>query len=236
MDIGLNTANLAAIVIITLLTLLNTFGVKLGASVQNVFTSAKVLALAAVVLVGLVAKNSAAIAANFGPGWHNFWAGAGWHTTHAVQVGVGGPTAFVGLLTVVAVVQVGSLFSADAWNNVTFTAGEIENPRRNLPLSLALGTGVVLLLYIFCNFVYLSVLPMAGLDRRSHPRRSRHSVRHAGPRSHSHNGIGLRRHRRQADGRRHPHLHLRLRQRNAPRRSARLLRHGPRRPLLPLCR
>ena len=168
MDIGLNTANLAAIVIITLLTLLNTFGVKLGASVQNVFTSAKVLALAAVVLVGFVAKNSAAIAANFtgaagaGTGWHSFWAGASWHTHHAVQVGVGGPTAFVGLLTVVAVVQVGSLFSADAWNNVTFTAGEIENPRRNLPLSLALGTGVVLLLYIFCNFVYLSVLPMAG--------------------------------------------------------------------------
>jgi APA family basic amino acid/polyamine antiporter len=162
MDIGLNTANLAAILIITLLTLLNTFGVKLGASVQNVFTSAKVLALAAVVLVGFIAKNTAAIASNFGTGWHNFWAGAGWHTHHAVQVGVGGPTAFVGLLTVVAVVQVGSLFSADAWNNVTFTAGEIENPRRNLPLSLALGTGVVLLLYIFCNFVYLSVLPMAG--------------------------------------------------------------------------
>jgi APA family basic amino acid/polyamine antiporter len=162
MDIGLNTANLAAIVIITLLTLLNTFGVKLGASVQNVFTSAKVLALAAVVLVGLVAKNSAAIAANFGVGWHSSWAGASWHTHHAVQVGVGGPTAFVGLLTVVAVVQVGSLFSADAWNNITFTAGEIENPRRNLPLSLALGTGVVLLLYIFCNFVYLSVLPMVG--------------------------------------------------------------------------
>jgi APA family basic amino acid/polyamine antiporter len=162
MDIGLNTANLAAIVIITLLTLLNTFGVKLGASVQNVFTSAKVLALAAVVLVGFVAKNAIAAAANFGTGWHSFWAGASWHTQHAVQVGVGGPTAFVGLLTVVAVVQVGSLFSADAWNNVTFTAGEIENPRRNLPLSLALGTGVVLLLYIFCNFVYLSVLPMAG--------------------------------------------------------------------------
>ncbi len=162
MDIGLNTANLAAIVIITLLTLLNTFGVKLGSSVQNVFTSAKVLALMGVVLVGLVAKNAAAIAANFGAGWPNFWAGAGWHTSHAVQVGVGGPTAFVGLLTVVAVVQVGSLFSADAWNNVTFTAGEIENPKRNLPLSLAIGTGVVLLLYIACNFVYLSVLPMAG--------------------------------------------------------------------------
>ena len=162
MDIGLNTANLTAIVIITLLTLLNTFGVKLGSSVQNVFTSAKVLALMAVVLVGIVAHNAAAIAANFGAGWANFWAGAGWHTLHPVQVGIGGPTEFVGLLTVVAVVQVGSLFSSDAWNNVTFTAGEIENPRRNLPLSLALGVGIVQLLYLACNFVYLSVLPMAG--------------------------------------------------------------------------
>jgi APA family basic amino acid/polyamine antiporter len=62
----------------------------------------------------------------------------------------------------VAVVQVGSLFSSDAWNNVTFTAGEIKNPKRNLPLSLAIGTGVVLLLYVLCNFVYLSVLPMVG--------------------------------------------------------------------------
>ncbi|HEY4379916.1 MAG TPA: amino acid permease [Acidobacteriaceae bacterium] len=162
MDIGLNTQNLAAIVIITLLTLLNTFGLKMGSAVQNVFTSAKVLALMAVVLVGIVAHNAAAIAANFGAGWTNFWAGAGWHTTHAVQVGVGGPTAFVGFLTVIAVVQVGSLFSSDAWNNVTFTAGEIQNPRRNLPLSLALGVGVVQLLYLACNFVYLSVLPMAG--------------------------------------------------------------------------
>jgi APA family basic amino acid/polyamine antiporter len=162
MDIGLNTANLAAIVVITLLTFTNTRGLKLGSAVQNVFTSAKVLALLAVVLVSVVAKNAAAVAANFGEGWGNFWAGAEWHTLHPVQVGVGGPTVFVGLLTVVAVVQVGSLFSSDAWNNVTFTAGEIENPRRNLPLSLAIGTGVVLLLYVLCNFVYLSVLPMAG--------------------------------------------------------------------------
>jgi APA family basic amino acid/polyamine antiporter len=162
MDIGLNTANLAAIVIIVFLTALNTFGVKLGASVQNVFTSAKVLALAAVVLVGVLASNAAAIAANFGDGWHNFWAGSGWHTLHPVQVGVGGPTALVGLLTVIAVVQVGSLFSSDAWNNVTFTAGEIENPKRNLPLSLALGALAVQALYLLCNFAYLRVLPMAG--------------------------------------------------------------------------
>jgi basic amino acid/polyamine antiporter, APA family len=115
-----------------------------------------------VVLVGLVAKNGTAIAANFGVGWHNFWAGAGWGTLHAVQVGVGGPTVYVGLLTMVAAVQVGSLFSSDSWNNVTFTAGEIKDPKRNIPLSLVIGTGVVLLLYVLCNFVYLSVLPLAG--------------------------------------------------------------------------
>src|SRR6185312_12337330 len=144
------------------LTFTNTLGVKLGAAVQNVFTSAKVLALLGVVAVGVVAKNATAIANNFGAGWSNFWAGASWHTLHPVQVGAGGPTALVGMLTVLAVVQVGSLFSSDAWNNVTFTAGEIRNPKRNLPLSLAIGTGVVLLLYVLCNFVYLSVLPMMG--------------------------------------------------------------------------
>jgi APA family basic amino acid/polyamine antiporter len=164
MDIGLNTANLAAIAIITLLTFSNTLGVKLGAAVQNVFTSAKVLALLGIVAVGLVAKNAAALTANFGAGWHAFFANAGWHTQHAVQVGVGGPIEYVGIFTVIAVVQVGSLFSSDAWNNVTFTAGEIRNPKRNLPLSLAVGTGVVLLLYILCNFVYLSVLPMAAIQ------------------------------------------------------------------------
>jgi APA family basic amino acid/polyamine antiporter len=63
-----------------------------------------------------------------------------------------------------AVAQVGSLFSADAWNNVTFTAGEVKNPSRNLPLSLALGTGVVIALYIACNFVYLVALPLHGTE------------------------------------------------------------------------
>ena len=163
MDIGLNTANLAAIVVIVLLTLLNTFGVKLGASVQNVFTSAKVLALLAVVTVGLLLMSDPKVRIlNFGPGWQNFWAGAGWHTLHPVQVGVGGPTALVGLLTVIAVVQVGSLFSSDAWNNVTFTAGEIRDPKRNIPLSLAIGAGAVQLLYLLCNFAYLNLLPLHG--------------------------------------------------------------------------
>ena len=160
MDFGLSTGNLVSILLLSVLTALNSVGVKLGALIQNVFTSAKLLGLAFIVIFGLVARNATAIAANFANG--GFWRNADWHTLHPVTVGEGGPTALVGLLTVVAVVQVGSLFSSDAWNNVTFTAGEIENPRRNLPLSLALGTGVVLLLYIAVNFIYLAVLPLHG--------------------------------------------------------------------------
>jgi APA family basic amino acid/polyamine antiporter len=167
-NVGLSTANLTAIVIIILLTFTNTRGVKAGALVQNVFTSAKVLALLAVIAVGFVAHNAAAIAANFGAGWHNFFAGASLSQRQQLSIGsflgLGGGSAMVGVLTMLAVVQVGSLFSADAWNNVTFTAGEIRNPKRNLPLSLILGAGTVLVLYIACNFVYLSVLPLAAIQ------------------------------------------------------------------------
>jgi APA family basic amino acid/polyamine antiporter len=130
--------------------------------VQNVFTFAKTAALLGLVLLGIfVGRNAAALAANFGA---NFWRNAGWGALHPVQVGVGGPIALVGTITIIAVAQVGSLFSADAWNNVTFTAGEVRNPQRNLPLALGLGTGAVILLYVLANFVYLSVLPLAGIQ------------------------------------------------------------------------
>ncbi|MBZ5531382.1 MAG: amino acid permease [Acidobacteriia bacterium] len=159
MDVGLNTQNLCGIVIIIFLSVLNTFGLKLGAAVQNVFTIAKVSALAALVFAGIfVGRNAQAVAANFSNFWHN----AALSAQHAVPVGMDGNTVLVGTLTILAVAQVGSLFSADAWNNVTFTAGEVQNPKRNLPLSLALGTGVVILLYISVNFIYLSVLPLNG--------------------------------------------------------------------------
>jgi APA family basic amino acid/polyamine antiporter len=135
----------------------------LGALIQNVFTSAKAISLAAlIVLAFTVGRNPAAIAANFGAGWGNFWANANWGSLHAVQVGVGGPIALVNVVVILAVVQVGSLFSADAWNNVTFTAGEVKNPKRNLPLSLILGTGFVLTVYFLVSVGYLLVLPMHG--------------------------------------------------------------------------
>ncbi len=163
MDIGVNTANLAGLVIIAVLTVVNVFGVRLGALIQNIFTTAKTAALLGLVVLGvLFGRKAVAMAANFGHDFHNFWAGAGWQTLHPLQVGVGGPVTMVGLLTILAVVQTGSLFSADAWNNVTYTAGEVKNPKRNLPLSLVLGTGVVLGLYILANFVYLFALPLHG--------------------------------------------------------------------------
>ncbi|RRA49737.1 APC family permease [Acidipila sp. EB88] len=160
MDLGINTANLAGILITILLTAVNIFGVRLGALVQNIFTTAKTLALLALVLFGVaLGRNHAAIGANFSHG--HFFAGAGLHTLHPLA-GAGGSVMLVGIVTMLAVVQTGSLFSADAWNNVTYTAGEVRNPSRNLPLSLILGTGIVLALYLLSNFVYLFALPLAG--------------------------------------------------------------------------
>ena len=163
MEIGVSTANLVGICVVVLLAVVNIFGVGLGALIQNVFTSAKALSLAALILVAFtVGRNATAWEANFGAGWGAFWHNAGWSTLHPVQVGVGGPMVLVNLLVILAVVQVGSLFSADSWNNITFTAGEVKNPKRNIPLSLVLGTGFVLTIYFLASVAYLLVLPLHG--------------------------------------------------------------------------
>jgi len=155
MDVGLNTQNFVAILVVIVLSIINIFGVKTGAFIQNIFTTAKVSALLGLVIFGIfLGRNAQAVAANFGA---NFWNKSGLGTLHDVGGGV-----LVSTLTALAIAQVGSLFSADAWNNVTFTAGEVKNPSRNLPLSLALGTGVVIALYIACNFIYLGALPLVG--------------------------------------------------------------------------
>ena len=163
MDIGVNTANLTGIVIVFLLAFVNMFGVKLGSVIQNVFTSAKALSLAGLVLLTLtVGRNATAWSANFGANLSEFWKNAGWSSLHPVQVGIGGPIVLVNMLVILAVVQVGSLFSADAWNNITFTAGEVKNPRKNIPLSLIFGTGFVITVYVLATLGYLLVLPMHG--------------------------------------------------------------------------
>ena len=134
MDVGINTQNLMAILLTIFLSFVNVLGVRTGAAIQNIFTAAKVLALTALAVFGFAfCRNPGAMLANF---HGHFWENAGLGALHDIGGGV-----MVGTLTVLAVAQVGSLFSADAWNNVTFTAGEVKNPSRNLPLSLALGTG-----------------------------------------------------------------------------------------------
>ncbi len=161
MEIGVSTANLAGIAIVILLAIVNIFGVGLGALIQNVFTSAKAISLAALILLAFtIGRTTEAWQANFAGG--AFWKNAGWSAMHPVQVGVGGPIVLVNLVMILAVVQVGSLFSADAWNNITFTAGEVKNPKRNLPLSLILGTGFVLTVYFLVSLAYLLVLPLHG--------------------------------------------------------------------------
>ncbi len=142
--VAVSTQQLAAILSIVFLTALNCFGIRAGAWVQNVFTFAKTAALLALALLGIaLGRNLEAIHANFG----DFWKNANWHFS---------------TLTLVAVAMVGPLFSSDAWNNVTFTGEEVHNPQRNIPLSLILGVGIVSLLYISTNVVYLNVLPMEG--------------------------------------------------------------------------
>jgi APA family basic amino acid/polyamine antiporter len=129
-----------------------------GKLVQNVFTTAKTGALIALILLGIiVGVKSGAGAANFS----NFWSLRG--GLQEVGQGLTAATAF-GLFVGICVAQTNSLFSADAWNNITFTAGEVINPRRNVPLSLAFGTFLVIGLYLLANVAYLAALPFAAIQ------------------------------------------------------------------------
>ena len=139
-----SSQHLIAILVISLLTWVNCKGLREGATVQNVFTVAKVGGLLTLVVMGLILPaNPAAVQSNF----------------HRLI-----PDSFgLGLLSIMGAALVGSLFAADAWNNVTFTGSEVVNPRRNLPLSLFLGTAAVSLIYFAANVVYLRTLPLEAI-------------------------------------------------------------------------
>jgi basic amino acid/polyamine antiporter, APA family len=156
--LSLSTAQGAGVLLVALLTWTNTRGLQYGKIIQNVFTTTKVGALFGLIVAGLaLGWNSNALGANFGA---NFWTPRDFDP---VSAGVTAATAF-GLFAALCVSQVGSLFSADAWNNITFTAGEVKNPSRNVPLSLALGTGVVIGLYLLANVAYVVTLPFAEVQ------------------------------------------------------------------------
>src|SRR5213594_4040725 len=156
--LSLSTAQLVGLLLIALLTFMNTLGLKLGKIVQNIFTTAKTGALIALILLGIVVGlRSGAGVANFS----DFWSLRG--GLQEVGQGLTAATAF-GLFVGICVAQTNSLFSADAWNNITFTAGEVKDPRRNIPLSLAFGTFLVIGLYLLANVAYLAALPFAAIQ------------------------------------------------------------------------
>jgi APA family basic amino acid/polyamine antiporter len=143
-QLGLSPQRIVAILSILVLTAINIRGVTLGAAIQTVFSVAKVGALAVLVLFGLTFfRRPEVAAANFA----GFWGTGDWT---------------LAMIPVVGAAMVGSLFSSDAWNNVTFAAGEVQNPSRNVPLALGAGTLLVSLLYVLTNVAYLNVLPFAG--------------------------------------------------------------------------
>ena len=156
--LSLSTAQLLGVILIIVLTWTNTRGLDYGKIIQNTFTTAKTGALVALILLGLVVGwNAAAVGANFG----QFWAPRGFEP---IAEGVAVTSAF-GIFVALCVAQTGSLFSADAWNNITFTAGEVKDPRRNIPLSLALGTIIVISLYLLANLAYLVTLPFDAIQQ-----------------------------------------------------------------------
>lgn len=155
---SLSTAQFVGLCMIALLTFMNTRGLKLGKLVQNVFTTAKTGALIGLIILGIiVGLRSGAGAENFS----HFWTLRG--TLQEVGPGLTAAAAF-GLFVGICVAQTNSLFSADAWNNITFTAGEVKEPRRNVPLSLALGTILVITLYLLANVAYLTALPWDAIQ------------------------------------------------------------------------
>jgi basic amino acid/polyamine antiporter, APA family len=159
--IDISAAQLSAILLIVFLTYVNTRGIKEGKLIQTTFTISKLLALLGLMLCGFLFVKESFWSANWQTGFNamqNFgMAGGGGASAGWTEI------SGVALLGAIAAAMTGSLFSSDAWNNVTFIAGEIKNPQRNIGMSLFLGTLIVTLLYVTTNLMYLYVLPLEGI-------------------------------------------------------------------------
>ena len=167
---SISAAQVTAIVIIALLTYINTKGVKSGKYIQTFFTTAKLLSLFGLIIFGFLLGAKAEI---WHANWANAWAAAKTHLTDNCNPAAGFTiTSITGgaLLGGIAAAMVGSIFSSDAWNNVTFIAGEVKNPKRNIGLSLFLGTMIVTLIYVTVNLMYISVLPLHDIAHAENDR------------------------------------------------------------------
>ena len=145
-------AQILSIATIILLTYINTKGVQGGKMIQSTFTITKLASLFGLIGFGFLLASKASI-------WDANWANA-WEMKTIASDNSTAPIFGVAILGAIAASMVGSIFSSDAWNNVTFIAGEIKNPKRNIGLSLFLGTLIVTVIYISANLMYLSVLPL----------------------------------------------------------------------------
>jgi basic amino acid/polyamine antiporter, APA family len=169
---SISAAQVVSILLIVLLTYTNTKGVKAGKWIQNIFTSTKLLSLFGLIIAGFIVFNPQV--------WHANWAHA-WTATKESLIdkcnpaagSVVLPIAGAALMGGIAAAMVGSIFSSDAWNNITFIAGEVKNPKKNIGLSLFLGTLIVTIIYVCANLVYLAVLPM---DAIAHAEKDRVAV------------------------------------------------------------
>ena len=149
-SLGISTQQILAVVLIIFLSLYNFMKVKAGAILQNVFTISKILALILLIVFGFIGINGVGDFSHFSPAFPD--------KITLVTIGVFGAA------------MTGSLFSADAWNNITFTAGEVSNPQRNLPLSLFMGTATVIVLYLLANIAYIYVLPIEQIQSAENDR------------------------------------------------------------------
>ncbi len=150
------TAQIVSILLIVLLTWINTGGIKSGKIIQTIFTVVKLLSLFGLIIFGFLLAAKTEI-------WNANWQDAWGMKTRNADGSILGGVAGSAVLGAIAASMVGSIFSSDAWNNVTFIAGEVKNPKRNIGLSLFFGTLIVTLIYVAANIMYISVLPLSDI-------------------------------------------------------------------------
>ncbi len=157
MGLSVHYAQVVAIALILLLTLINTKGIQTGKIIQTIFTSTKLISLFGLIIAGFIAFKWDVWKAN----WQNPWVVQ--HLTKVDGIVSVQPLVNGAILGAIASAMVGSIFSSDAWNNVTFIAGEIKNPKKNIGMSLFMGTLIVTLIYVLMNVVYLATVPLHEL-------------------------------------------------------------------------
>jgi APA family basic amino acid/polyamine antiporter len=152
----LHAAQIVSIIMIVILTYINSRGVKNSKILQTILTIVKIASLLGLIVFGFALGAKTEI-------WNANWADAWAVKSYAVDTTSWLPIGGMALIAAVSAALVGSIFSSDAWNGVTFIAGEIKNPKRNVGLSLFLGTLIVSVIYLLANLMYLAVIPLQGI-------------------------------------------------------------------------